>query len=103
MTSPQVVGGLATFDPLDPGVAAWWKSKVDEIYKLIPDFAGFTVKADSEGRKGPSQYGRSPADAANVLARALAPHKGVVLYRGFVYNNHLDWQDLKAGPRARRG
>ncbi len=102
LTSPQSLGGLATFDPLDPTVAAWWKTKVDEIYKLIPDFGGFTVKADSEGRKGPSQYGRTPADAANVLARALAPHNGVVLYRGFIYDNHLDWRDLKA-DRARAG
>jgi alpha-glucuronidase len=102
LTSPQVVGGLPTFDPLDPTVIAWWKQKVDEIYTLIPDFGGFTVKADSEGRKGPSQYGRSPADAANVLARALAPHGGIVLYRGFVYNNHLDWRDPKA-DRARAG
>ncbi len=102
LTSPQTVGGLPTFDPLDPTVIAWWGKKVDEIYTLMPDFGGFTVKADSEGRKGPSQYGRSPADAANVLARALAPHGGVVLYRGFVYNNHLDWQDRKA-DRARAG
>jgi alpha-glucuronidase len=102
LTSPQTVGGLDTFDPLDPKVIAWWQKKVDEIYTLIPDFGGFTVKADSEGRKGPSQYGRTPADAANVLARALAPHHGVVLYRGFVYNNHLDWHDLKA-DRARAG
>lgn len=102
LTSPQTVGGMDTFDPLDPKVAAWWRSKVDEIYKLIPDFGGFTVKADSEGRKGPSQYGRTPADAANVLARALKPHGGVVLYRGFVYNNHLDWNDPKA-DRARAG
>ncbi|MGI4853323.1 MAG: alpha-glucuronidase family glycosyl hydrolase [Janthinobacterium lividum] len=102
LTSPQEVGGLPTFDPLDPAVIAWWQTKVDEIYKEIPDFAGFTVKADSEGRKGPSQYGRSPADAANVLARALKSHGGVVLYRGFVYNNHLDWKDPKA-DRARAG
>ena len=102
LTSPQVVGNLATFDPVDPAVAAWWRAKVDEIYQLIPDFGGFTVKADSEGRKGPSQYGRSPADAANVLARALKPRGGVVLYRGFVYNNHLDWKDPKA-DRARAG
>ncbi|MGI4756478.1 MAG: alpha-glucuronidase family glycosyl hydrolase [Janthinobacterium lividum] len=102
VTSPQVVGGLHTFDPLDPAVAEWWRQKVDEIYQLIPDFAGFTVKADSEGQKGPSQYGRSPADAANVLANALKPHGGAVLYRGFVYNNHLDWNDLKA-DRARAG
>jgi alpha-glucuronidase len=87
---------------MDASVIAWWQAKVDEIYRLIPDFGGFTVKADSEGRKGPSQYGRSPADAANVLARALAPHGGKVLYRGFIYNNHLDWRDPKA-DRARAG
>jgi alpha-glucuronidase len=102
LTSPQTLGGLDTFDPLDQKVIAWWQKKVDEIYALIPDFGGFTVKADSEGRKGPSQYGRTPADAANVLARALADYHGVVLYRGFVYNNHLDWHDLKA-DRARAG
>jgi alpha-glucuronidase len=102
MSSPQRIGGLATFDPLDPRVAAWWQDKVDEVYKVIPDFGGVIVKADSEGRPGPSQYGRSPADAANVLARALAPHGGLVLYRGFVYNHHLDWRDAKA-DRARAG
>lgn len=102
LASPQTVGHLPTFDPLDSRVIAWWQNKVDEIYAAIPDFGGFTVKADSEGRKGPSQYGRSPVDAANVLARALAPHHGVVLYRGFVYNNHLDWHDPKA-DRARAG
>jgi alpha-glucuronidase len=102
LSSPQVVGHLATFDPLDPQVIAWWQQKTDEIYKLIPDFGGFVVKADSEGRLGPSHYGRNPAQAANVLARALQPHHGVVLYRGFVYNQHLDWHDLKA-DRARAG
>ena len=102
LSSPQSVGGLNTFDPLDPTVIAWWQQKVDEIYTLIPNFAGFTVKADSEGRVGPSKYGRTPADAANVLARALKPHGGVVLYRGFVYDNHLDWNNLKA-DRARAG
>jgi alpha-glucuronidase len=102
MSSPQVIGGLKTFDPLDPSVAAWWKRKVDEIYAVIPDFGGVVIKADSEGRVGPSQYGRSPADAANVVARALKPHGGIVLYRGFVYNNHLDWRDMKA-DRARAG
>ena len=100
IASPQTVGKLNTFDPLDPQVQAWWKSKVDEVYSLIPDFAGFTVKADSEGQLGPSSYGRTPADAANVLARALKPHGGVVLYRAFVYNHHLDWRDPKA-DRAR--
>jgi alpha-glucuronidase len=102
LSSPQAVGHLSTFDPVDPQVAAWWQSKVDEIYKEIPDFGGFVIKADSEGRVGPSKYGRTPAQAANTVARALKPHGGVVLYRGFVYNNHLDWNDLKA-DRARAG
>jgi len=98
--SPQKLGGLPTFDPLDPAVKKWWIDKVNEIYALIPDFAGFTVKADSEGQPGPASYGRSPADAANMLAAALAPHRGVVLYRAFVYDHHLDWRDPKA-DRAR--
>jgi alpha-glucuronidase len=102
LSSPEVVGGLKTFDPFDPQVSEWWKRKANEIYDLIPDFGGFVVKADSEGRVGPSKYGRTPADAANVLARALQPHGGVVLYRGFVYNHHLDWRDPKA-DRARAG
>ncbi len=102
LSSPQVVGHLPTFDPVDPNVIAWWQAKVDEIYKAIPDFAGFVIKADSEGRVGPSQYHRTPAEAANAVARALKPHGGIVLYRGFVYNNHLDYNDLKA-DRARAG
>ena len=100
LSSPKTIGGLETFDPLDPKVAAWWSAKADEIYKLIPDFGGITVKADSEGQLGPSFYKRSPADAANVIAGALAPHGGVVFYRAFVYNHHLDWRDPKA-DRAR--
>jgi alpha-glucuronidase len=100
VASPQKIGGLTTYDPLDPEVKAWWSEKVNEIYALIPDFAGFTVKADSEGQPGPASYGRTPADAANTLAAALAPHGGVVLYRAFVYNHHLDWNDPKA-DRAR--
>src|SRR6202522_868303 len=102
LSSPQAVGHLPTFDPADPTVIAWWQAKVDEIYKAIPDFAGFVIKADSEGRVGPSQYHRTPAEAANAVARALKPHGGLVLYRGFVYNNHLDYNDLKA-DRARAG
>ncbi|MBV8437800.1 MAG: glucosiduronase [Silvibacterium sp.] len=100
LSSPKAIGGLDTFDPLDPKVIAWWQKAVDDLYAQIPDFAGFVVKADSEGRAGPSQYGRTPADAANLLARALKPHGGVLLYRAFVYNHHLDWNDLKA-DRAR--
>lgn len=99
-SSPQKAGGLPTFDPLDERVAGWWKQKVDEIYRAVPDLAGFVVKADSEGRLGPSAYGRTHADAANVIARALKPHGGVVFYRGFVYDHHMDWRNLK-NDRAR--
>jgi alpha-glucuronidase len=99
VNSPQTVGGLATSDPRDATVKAWWTAKAKEIFELIPDFAGFTVKADSEGQPGPSSYGRTAAEAANVLASALAPH-GVVLYRSFVYDHHLDWTNPKA-DRAR--
>jgi alpha-glucuronidase len=100
LASPQKIGGLDTFDPLNPQVIAWWQKKTDAIYAQIPDFGGFLVKADSEGQPGPSQYGRSPVDAANTLARALKPRGGVLLYRAFVYNHHLDWRDPKA-DRAR--
>jgi alpha-glucuronidase len=95
LSSPKALGDLDTFDPLDPRVAEWWRKKTDEIYRQIPDFGGFVVKADSEGRSGPSAYNRTQADAANVIARALKPHGGVVFYRAFVYNHHLDWRDLK--------
>lgn len=98
--SPKTVGGLDTFDPIEPRVAEWWKTKTDEIYKAIPDFAGYVLKADSEGRVGPSTYGRTHADAANVVARALAPHGGMLLYRGFVYDHHMDWRNPK-NDRAR--
>ena len=95
VSSPQVIGGLDTFDPLDARVSEWWAKKFDDIYRLIPDFAGVVVKADSEGRLGPATYGRTPADAANVIARALKPHGGIVFYRAFVYNHQLDWQNPK--------
>ena len=98
--SPKTIGRLDTFDPLDPRVAVWWKQKADEIYRIIPDFGGFVLKADSEGRVGPSTYGRTHADAANVLAAALERHGGIVVYRGFVYDHHLDWRHLK-NDRAR--
>jgi alpha-glucuronidase len=100
VSSPKVIGGLDTFDPADSRVAEWWKKKFDDVYRLIPDFAGVVVKADSEGQLGPATYGRTPADAANVIARALAPHHGIVFYRAFVYNHHLDWTNLK-NDRAR--
>ncbi|HYW47036.1 MAG TPA: alpha-glucuronidase family glycosyl hydrolase [Bryobacteraceae bacterium] len=93
--SPQTVGGLDTFDPLDPRVVAWWKAKTDEIYRAVPDLAGFVLKADSEGRVGPSAYGRTHADAANVVARALKPHGGLFFYRGFVYDHRMDWRNMK--------
>ena len=93
--SPKTVGGLDTFDPLDAKVALWWKARVDALYAAIPDFAGFVLKADSEGRVGPSTYGRSHADAANVVASALAPHGGLLFYRGFVYDHHADWTNPK--------
>ena len=93
--SPKTIGGLDTFDPLDPKVVAWWKSKVDELYRAIPDLGGLILKADSEGRVGPTAYHRTHADAANVIARALKPHGGWLFYRGFVYDHHLDWTNLK--------
>lgn len=99
-SSPKTIGGLDTFDPADHRVAEWWARKVADIYGQIPDFAGFVVKADSEGRLGPATYGRTPADAANVIARALSPHRGIVFYRAFVYDHHLDWRNLK-NDRAR--
>jgi alpha-glucuronidase len=85
-SAPVEIGGLETADPLDPKVQAWWKDKVDEIYRLIPDFGGFLVKANSEGQPGPQDYGRNHADGANMLADALAPHHGVVMWRAFVYS-----------------
>jgi alpha-glucuronidase len=95
VSTPKVSGELDTFDPIDPRVAAWWREKIGEIYRKIPDFGGLVVKADSEGRAGPATYGRTPADAANVIARALKPHHGVLFYRAFVYDHHLDWRNLK--------
>ncbi|HBZ48520.1 MAG TPA: alpha-glucuronidase [Stenotrophomonas sp.] len=84
-SAPIELGGLKTADPLDPAVQRWWRDKADEIYQRIPDFGGFLVKANSEGQPGPQDYGRSHADGANLLADALAPHGGVVMWRGFVY------------------
>jgi alpha-glucuronidase len=90
VAAPLRLGGLTTADPLDPAVAAWWKSKVDEIYAAVPDFGGFVVKANSEGQPGPKDYGRSHAEGANVLADALAPHGGNVIWRAFIYDEDVD-------------
>ena len=84
--SPMVIGGLPTADPLDKNVAKWWKEKAKEIYQEIPDFGGFLVKANSEGQPGPCDYGRTHAEGANILADALKPYGGIVMWRTFVYN-----------------
>lgn len=93
--SPIEIGGLSTADPLDDEVRAWWKEKVEEIYRYIPDFGGVVVKADSEHRPGPFTYERNHADGANVLAEAFAPFQGIVIWRCFVYNCMQDWRDRK--------
>ena len=99
-SSPISLGGMDTADPLDPGVAAFWKKQAEDIYKVIPDFGGFVVKADSENRPGPHTYGRTHAEGANVLGRALKPFGGLVVWRCFVYNCHQDWRD-RTTDRAR--
>lgn len=85
-SSPKILGGLSDSDPLNPEVNKWWKNKVKEIYKEIPDFGGFLVKANSEGQPGPQDYGRTHADGANMLADALRPYDGIVMWRAFVYS-----------------
>ena len=84
-SAPMEIGGLKTADPLDPAVMAWWRAKVNEIYATIPDFGGFVVKANSEGQPGPHEYHRTHAEGANLLADALAPHGGILMWRAFVY------------------
>ena len=86
-SAPIELGKLPTADPLDPRVRAWWKAKAAEIYRHVPDFGGFLVKANSEGQPGPQDYKRTHADGANMLADALKPHGGVVMWRAFVYSN----------------
>ena len=85
-SAPIEIGGLETADPLDPVVKEFWKKKTDEIYSYIPDFGGFLVKANSEGQPGPHEYGRNHAEGANMLAEALAPHQGLLIWRAFVYS-----------------
>ncbi|GJM82069.1 hypothetical protein HMSSN139_45650 [Paenibacillus sp. HMSSN-139] len=98
--APLSLGDLNTADPLDPGVHRWWADAAERIYRQIPDFGGFVVKADSEHRPGPFAYGRDHADGANMLADALAPHGGLVIWRCFVYNCMQDWRD-RSTDRAR--
>ena len=88
-SSPIEIGGLKTADPLDASVKKWWTDKATEIYKLVPDFGGFLVKANSEGQPGPQNYGRNHADGANMLADAVAPHNGIIIWRAFVYSNEV--------------
>src|SRR6185369_9563630 len=84
-SAPIELDKLPTADPADPRVAAWWRAKAAEIVRHVPDFGGFLVKANSEGQPGPQDYGRSHADGANLLADAVAPHGGLVIWRAFVY------------------
>ncbi|MDR0645123.1 MAG: alpha-glucuronidase [Treponema sp.] len=106
--APINLGGLSTADPLDDAVRSWWREKAAEIYALIPDFGGFVVKADSEGQPGPYVYGRTHADGANVLADALSPYGGIVVWRAFVYGHgetdrakkaYVDFKSLDRGFR----
>jgi alpha-glucuronidase len=85
--SPTRLGGPTTADPLDPAVAQWWQAKVKEVYSLIPDFGGFLIKANSEGQPGPQDYNRTHADGANMIADALKPFGGIVMWRAFVYSS----------------
>jgi alpha-glucuronidase len=96
-SAPIEIGGLKTADPTDPAVAAFWKAKSDEIYKAVPDFGGFLVKANSEGQPGPQDYGRTHVDGANMLADAVGPHGGVVIWRAFVYSHEQPDDRAKQG------
>ncbi|KIJ48597.1 glycoside hydrolase family 67 protein [Sphaerobolus stellatus SS14] len=91
--SPQTIGGLNTFDPLDPSVIAFWGNITDQLFQHVPDMAGYLVKADSEGQPGPLSYNRTLADGANLFAKPLQPHNSIVMFRAFVYNqlNESDW------------
>ena len=99
--SPEALGGLDTFDPLNDTVVEWWNDKTNQIYEKIPDFAGYLVKANSEGQPGPITYNRTLADGANLFARALKPHGGIIMFRAFVYdheslNQTLNWKADRA-------
>lgn len=100
--APMELGKLATCDPLDKNVQSFWKKKMEEVYTAVPLLGGFLVKADSEGRPGPFTYGRNHAQGANMLARAIAPYGGKIIWRCFVYNCSQDWRDRKT-DRAKAG
>lgn len=100
--APIELGGLNSADPCDVAVQNWWKQKANEIWAKVPELGGFLVKADSEGRPGPFTYGRTHADGANMLAEAIRPYDGLVIWRCFVYNCQQDWRDTKT-DRARAG
>lgn len=91
--SPMIAGGLASADPLREDVRAWWREAAARVCDALPGFGGFLIKADSEGEPGPHTYGRTHAEGANMLADALAPHGGLVIWRCFVYNYMQDWRD----------
>lgn len=96
--SPMDIGGLSTYDPLDSSVIAFWNNITDQIYGSVPDFAGYLVKANSEGQPGPLTYNRTLSQGANLFAKALQPHGGIVMFRAFVYNqlNESDWKADRA-------
>lgn len=94
-SAPVEIGNLTTADPLETEVIKWWKQKADDIYQYIPDFGGFLIKANSEGQPGPQNYSRTHADGANMLAEAVAPHKGIVVWRAFVYSSEVDEDRFK--------
>lgn len=98
--SPQTFGGLKTFDPLEESVILWWQNQTDKLYKHVPDMAGYLVKANSEGQPGPLAYNRTLADGANLFAKAVKPHGGVVMFRAFVYDSQNlkeeNWKDDRA-------
>ncbi|PYI17953.1 putative alpha-glucuronidase A [Aspergillus japonicus CBS 114.51] len=94
--SPETLGGLDTFDPLDANVVAWWNNITNSLYDHVPDLAGYLVKADSEGQPGPNTYNRTLSQGANLFARALQPHGGILMYRAFVYDSNLNESDWKA-------
>lgn len=96
------LGGMDSADPCDPAVAKWWADKAQEVWANLPGLGGFLVKADSEGRPGPFTYGRNQADGANMLADAVAPCGGHIVWRCFVYNCQQDWRNTKI-DRARAG